>query len=229
MPFIKPENGEKKLRQNIIDLLNPEGLKIFGKVNASISHELKNIFAIISETTGFLNDLTQLARQGKKFDLAILENCNKSIAEEIERGFNTIRQMNKFAHSVDDPVKKINVGDSLELAINLASFLSDAKPVKIVAPQTEVLVVTCPFLLQNLIYQVLCCIYKSTQDGEITIQLEPPKNMTVHLIFSGESCQFSDHLSLPDLKKIIDSLSINIKTKYEPFELEMIIPVEVDL
>ncbi len=109
------------------DLIHKQGLQFFGSVNASISHELKNIFAIISETAGFLNDLTQLSKQGQAFDLSLLENCSNSIAEEIERGFDTIRQMNQFAHSVDDPVKETAVHDTLALAVKLTGFLSFAK------------------------------------------------------------------------------------------------------
>ncbi len=39
-----------------IEFQNNEDLVFFGKVNASISHELKNILAIISEAAGLLND-----------------------------------------------------------------------------------------------------------------------------------------------------------------------------
>ncbi|MBW1849305.1 MAG: sensor histidine kinase, partial [Deltaproteobacteria bacterium] len=35
--------------------LSNEDLIFFGKINASISHELKNVLAIISETAGLLN------------------------------------------------------------------------------------------------------------------------------------------------------------------------------
>ena len=44
-----------------VEFQNNEDLTFFGKVNASISHELKNILAIISETAGLLGDLVHLA------------------------------------------------------------------------------------------------------------------------------------------------------------------------
>ena len=35
-----------------------EGLRFFGKVNASISHEIRNALAVINENAGLIKDLT---------------------------------------------------------------------------------------------------------------------------------------------------------------------------
>jgi signal transduction histidine kinase len=217
------------LKENTIDSLDTQGLKFFGQVTAAISHELKNIFAIISETTGFLNDLTQLARKGEKFDLSILENCNNSIAEEIERGFHTIRQMNKFAHSVDDPVKEIDVKAYLELVVKLTQFLSFAKKVNILPFEESIPVTTSPFLLQSLIYHVLCCLYKSTQEDEISVCFESRDDRHLHMIFSGPIQDVSDCFPSPDIKRILDILSIDAIVESEPFKLEMRIPKAANL
>jgi hypothetical protein len=50
---------------NTQDLLQYESLAFFGKINASISHELKNVMAIISETAGLLKDLSDMAATGR--------------------------------------------------------------------------------------------------------------------------------------------------------------------
>ncbi len=173
------------MKPTTIDLVNRQGLQFFGSVNASISHELKNIFAIISETAGFLNDLTQLSKQGKKLELSLLENCSNSIAEEIERGFDTIRQMNQFAHSVDDPVKATSIADTLVLAVKLTGFLSYAKKTHIDDAAKDITVLTSPFLLQNLIYRTLCALYKSvdTKDA-LKITFHEKNTDTVFLKFS---------------------------------------------
>jgi len=182
------------MNQHTIDLVNKQGLQFFGSVNASISHELKNIFAIISETAGFLNDLTQLSKQGKKFELSVLENCSSSIAEEIERGFDTIRQMNQFAHSVDDPVTETSIADTLALAVKLTGFLSYAKKTQIETSAVDITVFTSPFLLQNLIYRTLCAIYKSVDAKDtLNIAFHEKNPDTVFLTFSwGSPCALTD-------------------------------------
>ena len=47
---------------NAKELFGYDSLAFFGKVSASISHELKNVMAIISETAGLLGDLSAMAR-----------------------------------------------------------------------------------------------------------------------------------------------------------------------
>ena len=103
-----------------IEIQNNQDLAFFGKINASISHELKNIFAIISETAGLLNDLTLLAEKGKKIDLNTFKTCSQDIEEEIQRGFATVKQMNIFSHSVDTSVKRVDIMEVLALMVNIS-------------------------------------------------------------------------------------------------------------
>ena len=117
-----------------IDFKNNDDLAFFGKVNASISHELKNILAIISEAAGLLQDLTEMAAKGQKIELEMLNTCSQDIIEEIQRGFTTIKQMNTFSHSVDVPLKSVNLIEVLDLMINLAGFLSFAGKVRFDPP-----------------------------------------------------------------------------------------------
>ena len=108
-----------------------EDLVFFGKINASISHELNNVMAIIAEAAGFLEDLTKIAqKKGDPVQLDMLQTCSREILEEIHRGFDTIQQMNRFAHSVDNDVKQINLTEVITLMIHIAGFLSIAAKVR---------------------------------------------------------------------------------------------------
>ena len=138
-----------------IGLQDREDLAFFGKVSASISHELKNILAIISETAGLLDDLTQMAKSGKDIDLETIKTCSKDIVEEIQRGFAVIKRMNRFSHSVDEFVKSVDLVEILDLTIGLAGFLSFASNVRFDHQEEGPVVFTSPFRLQNLIYQGL--------------------------------------------------------------------------
>lgn len=209
-----------------INYINIEGLKFFGKVNATISHELKNILAIISETAGLLNDLTDLAKQGKDLKLSMFENCSESIAEDIQRGFTTIKQMNRFAHSVDVPIKEINLLETLELTINLSGFLSFASKVQISNSDTEIKsILTCPFLLQNLIYQILIFIYESTDpDGVIHLWIDSKNNDGVHLVFSNQNEQILENFPTKKIQKIMDVLGIDFNLNTSLSKLDIRVP-----
>ena len=208
------------------DFINAEGLKFFGKVNASISHELKNILAIISETAGFLNDLADLAKKGKSLEISLIEECSDSIAEDIQRGFATIKQMNQFAHSVDIPVKEIDVLEVLQLTVKLSGFLSFSNSVKIsnVGNNTQP-VLTCPFLLQNLLYQILIFTYESTgSNGEIHVSLNPSKKDGVDLVFSSPLQLNLKNFPTTKIQETADILGVELNINQSLHELNIWVP-----
>jgi len=210
--------------------MNIESLKFFGKVNASISHELKNILAIISETAGFLNDLTELAKQGKELKLSLLENCSNSIAEEIQRGFTTIKQMNRFSHSVDVPVMDVDLLDILDLMVGLSGFLSFAGNVRIEdKAQKFEPVTTCPFLLQNLIYQILCFAYGCAGTaGEIRLVLSPEKDKGIRLTVLNSAQMPVEKFPDDKMQQTADMLGVEFKNNPSFYELNILIPYVCD-
>jgi signal transduction histidine kinase len=196
-----------------IDFKNNDDLAFFGKVNASISHELKNILAIISEAAGLLQDLTEMAAKGQKIELEMLQTCSQDIVEEIQRGFTTIKQMNTFSHSVDVPLKSVNLIELLDLMINLAGFLSFAGKVRFDPPQDEAWTVsTCPFRLQNLVYQTLVFAFKSVgAGGEIQIAVHREKNGSARIAFSGLAIAGELPFPSDETKKIAKSIGAEIR------------------
>lgn len=209
-----------------INFMNMEGLKFSGRVNASISHELKNILAIISETAGLLNDLTDLAKQGKDLELSLFENCSDSIIEEIQRGFTTIKQMNKFAHSVDVPIKKIDLLETLNLTVELSSLLSFASNVQINDSDNEViLVLTSPFLFQNLTYQILYFLYESVgPNGDIHIYLNSNEKNGIDCTFSSSAKSTFAAFPTNKIQKTADVLGIELNMQPSLLKLNIFIP-----
>lgn len=195
------------------DFQNNPDLAFFGKVNASISHELKNILAIISETAGLLSDLTGLLTKGEHVDLEMLMTCSRDIEEEIQRGFGTIKQMNSFSHSVDDPLKSVNLTEVINLVFNLAGFLSFASKVRFDPPQDgATMVLTCPFRLQNLVYQTLVFAFKSVgADGEIQVTLDREPNGSARISFSGLGTKGDLSFPSQETKNIATSIGAEIR------------------
>ena len=196
-----------------VDFKNNDDLAFFGKINASISHELKNILAIISEAAGLLQDLTEMAAKGQKIELDMLNTCSQDIIEEIQRGFTTIKQMNTFSHSVDAPLKSVNLIEVLDLMINLVGFLSFAGKVRFDPPQDgATMVLTCPFRLQNLVYQTLVFAFKSVgADGEIQVTLDREPNGSARIAFSGLGTKGDLSFPSQETKNIATSIGAEIR------------------
>lgn len=215
---------------NAKDWFRYDSLSFFGKVSASISHELKNVMAIISETAGLLGDLSEMAATGKPIAPDMLRSCTDSIVEEIQRGFSTIRQMNRFAHSVDTPADSVNLMETLDLTINLSAYLSfsgktDLKPCEGFTP----IALTCPFLLQAIFYETLVYTFKHTGPGaKISISIKPTDGSAWRIIFSGFN--FSEFHVFPDVitKALAASIGVIIYADSTADQLGMDVPITIE-
>ncbi|MFH7327096.1 sensor histidine kinase, partial [Desulfurivibrio sp. C05AmB] len=92
-------------------LLQNAGINFFGTVVAVITHELKNVLAIINENKGLLEDFAHLARQEERElepDTALTTAA--AIGRQVERADIIIKNLNRFAHSPDQEVKILDLG-----------------------------------------------------------------------------------------------------------------------
>ena len=212
------------------DLLKYDSLAFFGKVNASISHELKNIMAIISETAGLLGDLADLASRENPVEPDMLKNCAGSIVEEIQRGFSTIRQMNRFSHSVDIPIQTVNLLDTLDLVIHLSAFLSFAGTARITISEADKpVVLTCPFLLQTVFYQALLHTYKYSGPGsEISVSIDAQDPSAWRIAFSGAEAK--QPVSFPDEATARTAAAIGLSIHFDgpAGRLELTVPHTIE-
>lgn len=201
-------------------------LMFFGKVNASISHELKNILAIISETAGLMTDLLALSAKGKNVASETLLSCGQDIVEEIQRGFSTIKQMNVFSHSVDEMVREIDLHEVLDLVIGIAGFLSYTGKVSLEnASDDKYTVVTSPFRLQHVIYEMLITIFRSIGPrGEIRIKAEPADNDHFHITFFGIDPKIEEALPLENFNQIARSINARLSADSESQTFNLEIP-----
>jgi signal transduction histidine kinase len=209
-----------------VEFQNNEDLAFFGKVNASISHELKNILAIISETAGLLGDLMQQATKGGEIDLELINTCSNDIVEEIQRGFATIKHMNKFAHSVDNAIESVDLVEVLGLVISLSGFLSFASKVKFdSAGKTDYTIRTCPFRLQNLIYQTLVFAFESAgPDGEIEVAIQKEPNGEVRFTFSGLGSKSTRPFPAEKTRQIAASIGADIQAAQDLQAIHIRVP-----
>jgi signal transduction histidine kinase len=211
-------------------LFGYDSLAFFGKVNASISHELKNVMAIISETAGLLEDLSDMVSMGSNFPPDMLKSCTTSIMEEIQRGFAVIRQMNRFAHSVDSPAEAVNLMDVLNLVVGLCGYLSFSGKVHL-RPCDEVtpVALTCPFLLQAIVYHGLIHTFKNAgPDAEITISVQARDDSTWRITFSGFTV--GEFQVFPDgaTRAMAASIGVVIRGDSTTDRLELDVPVSIE-
>ena len=102
------------------DILGEEGLQFFGKMSASISHEMKNVLAVVNENAGLLQDFIYMNKKGMPIDPEQLKGVSQMIKKQVQRADGIMKNMNKFAHSTDQLIKTESVNNILDIVTNLA-------------------------------------------------------------------------------------------------------------
>lgn len=163
------------------------GLQFFGKMTASITHEIKNILAIVNENAGLLEDLALMADQGAAVEPQRLKNMSLVVAKQVGRADTILRNMNRLAHSVDDQIKAIDLNDLMELLVALSGRFASMRGVALQRKggRDPVMLRTAPFLFMNLLW--LCLDFAMDATGEEKmVELVPEKTESgVRVFFKG--------------------------------------------
>lgn len=148
------------------DIIPETGLQFFGRISASISHEIKNVLAIVNENAGLLEDLTLMADRGKPIDPARLKIMAATLKKQVGRADGIIMNMNRLAHSIDQTVTTADLDQTIELVIALTARFAAMRGVKVdlQLPANPLTIKTAPFYLMNLLW--LCLDFSMSASGD---------------------------------------------------------------
>jgi len=147
-----------------------EGLQFFGRVSASVSHEIKNVFAVINESAGLIEDFTLMAERGMPIQPDRLKKAANAIQGQIRRGDTIVRNMNAFAHSTDEPVREVNLVDALELTVALATRLADMRQIGLtIGDCSPVSLSANPFDLTQLLHASFTAAFDGMEAGDTLV------------------------------------------------------------
>jgi len=139
------------------EAIGESGLQFYGKMSASISHEIKNVLAIINENAGLLEDFTLLAKQGHPFDPEKLKPVTERVKKQIQRADEIIKNLNTFAHGIDQTGTKLDLNETLKLVVALSERFASMRGINLVQTPyaTPIMITIRPFFLQNLVWLCL--------------------------------------------------------------------------
>jgi signal transduction histidine kinase len=158
------------------EIIGKTGLLFFGKVSASISHEMKNVLAIINENAGLLEDLTFASRKGAPIDPERLDRVAGNFSKQIRRANTILKNLSTFAHSVDQFSAQVDLHELVGLVANLIGRPAAMRKITLetVHPPEPIHLTTNPFLLENLVW--LCLDYAiAATSADRTLTLIPEK------------------------------------------------------
>ncbi len=145
----------------------------FGKITAGITHEMKNVLAIIKESSGLMEDLMELCRDAEFPHADRMLSALTTIKEQIQRGVDLTVRLNRFAHEPDEVIKAVDLTDQIEHLVALSRRFARLRNVllKIDPPNRPIRMETRSVQLQMLLFSAIeGCLQAMEKGGQICIR-----------------------------------------------------------
>jgi signal transduction histidine kinase len=137
------------------DTLDAACLQVFGKISAAVSHDLKNVLAIVNENAGLLDDLALRAAKGGEIPLDRLNVATSRMLKQVKRGDAVLKNLNRFAHTTDAPLLQGNVAETVALMVDLAGRQAAMRETVITVAPDAAMISTCLVYLESFVYLLL--------------------------------------------------------------------------
>lgn len=190
-----------------------EQLQFFGGTTASISHELKNVLAIIKENNGLMDDYLIMSEKGSPFDPERLKPALVRIEQQIKRADGVIKALNQLAHTVDDEEKTVDLNETLDLLATISSRAASMHRVNLESHggQSPVMVTTCPLLLLTFLGACLSFTVEGTAAGSSVLMrvLPDPSSGVSFESLESKPDQPERQFSFENFNTIMDALGIS--------------------
>jgi C4-dicarboxylate-specific signal transduction histidine kinase len=162
----------------------------FGRITAGITHEMKNVLAIIKESSGLMEDLMQLSRDSAFPHSERMMRALTTIKEQVQRGVDLTAHLNRFAHEPDEDIKSVDLAGQVEHLIALSQRFARLRNVilKIEPPDPPLHIETRSVQLQMLLFAgIECCLHLLEKGGEIRLRpLEQDGKIRIHILCRRE-------------------------------------------
>lgn len=151
-------------------------LMFFGQVSASLSHEINNVFSIVNELAGLIDDHLLRADRGLPIEPAKLKEVTGKIAKQVKRGEALVKLLNRMAHSADQWTASIDLGELIERVVAVCQRFAALRKVILdnPPPRERVTITTNPFLLQQAIFHsIQMCLSAADEKRSLAVGFDP--------------------------------------------------------
>jgi signal transduction histidine kinase len=150
-------------------LLREKSLSFFGTVTASLSHEISNSIAIISEIAGLIDDILPNTKRKVRVDAAKLKELSQRITNQVKKGQGIIKMLNRLAHTADEPVSSVKLEALLAETVSLAQRFAFLKRADLQAnfPDESLTITSDPFRLHQAVFICIQLALGASQRGDV--------------------------------------------------------------
>ena len=169
-------------------------LAFFGKIAAGVTHELRNVLAIINESNGLMADFLAMMKEAPFPQRERFQRSVQKIGEQVQRGVEITSRFNRFAHSMDDPCTEVDLNSIVTQTVSLARRFAKFQNVELksVASDYPIMLLTNAFRVQMALTKAIDAFVRcmSGSSGSILLLVrEGLDSPGLDFYFEGESCQ----------------------------------------
>lgn len=180
--------------------MNPETEKtmaFFGKMTANLTHEFKNILAIIQESAGLMEDIMAISPLSKEKYQDRFNNSMATIKKQLHRGMQLAARFNKFAHAPDQTNAQMDLDEVVDHFCTLTERFARLKHISLQAGKSSppgANLTTNPVLFyMALFYGLESCLSVLPPNTAISIApAEKNGRQAVDIICTGEKTPSAD-------------------------------------
>jgi C4-dicarboxylate-specific signal transduction histidine kinase len=173
-----------------------------GRISAGMTHEIKNVLAIIKESSGLMEDLLGLSRDTAFPYREKFQQVLATIRDQVGRGVELTTRLNRFAHSMDEPVAAVELNDLIGQMALLMQRFARLKKVQLQAVPAEqpITVRSDPFRLQLVLAAGVDYLLAQSREGAV-IRLEARRDgrrAELQVVVDRQDLSASSDLSAPE-------------------------------
>ncbi len=159
-----------------MDHIKRKEAAFFGRITAGITHEIKNILAIIQESSGLMEDVLDITENNAFPHKDKFIKSLDRIHRQIQRGIDITTCLNWFAHSPDRSPARLDLNETAQQMVLLASRFARLKNVALeTSPSDPPIVITSdPVSLEMALFESIEILLKAINTGG-KITLSPRK------------------------------------------------------
>jgi len=192
------------------------GVEFFGRITASVTHEINNVFAIINENAGLLSDWLAASEQGGKIDPEGLRRVTEAIQKQVTRGKETAGSLNKFSHSVDAPEAQADLDELLSAICAVSQRFAYRKNVALEwqGSGQSLSVRTKPFILAQFVFESILLFLDGAAAGQsIQVALNGDQGAVIEI--KGPPVETEEPFPDATLAELARELGCEIETDRE--------------
>jgi len=172
-----------------------------GKITAGVTHDIRNVLAVIRESAGLLEDLLLATKDGSFPPREKFQAVLARIGNQVARGVDLINALNQFAHNPDQPTAQIDINQALDQLVVLSQRFALSKRVslKTIGSDRPILLSCDPVKLQMIVFQGIDLLLHVVSAGA-AIEIRPiaGSHGNVRVEFSSKGAEQAEPYRLND-------------------------------